>query len=113
MLKIQKNSKEDSDLEEIRKGFEMFDTDGTGLVNPSEIKEAMESMNLPEKNPFIYEIISSLSSDDTQYKNGISIDDLVNYVYEKVNDNESNLGLKQLFDALKDPGTILYLCILL
>ena len=105
MLKIQKNSKEDSDLEEIRKGFEMFDTDGTGLVNPSEIKEAMESMNLPEKNPFIYEIISSLSSDDTQYKNGISIDDLVNYVYEKVNDNESNLGLKQLFDALKDPGT--------
>ena len=105
MLKIQKKSREDSDLEEIRKGFEMFDTDGTGLVNPSEIKEAMESMNLPEKNPFIYEIISSLSSDDTQYKNGISIDDLVNYVYEKVNDNESNLGLKQLFDALKDPGT--------
>ena len=35
MLKIQKKSREDSDLEEIRKGFEMFDTDGTGLVNPS------------------------------------------------------------------------------
>ena len=105
MLKTQKKSRENSDLEEIRKGFEMFDTNGTGLINPSEIKEAMESMNMPEKNPFIYEIISSLSSDDTQYKNGISIDDLVNYVYEKVNDNESNIGLKQLFDALKDPGT--------
>ena len=106
MMKSQKKSREESDLEEIRKGFEMFDTNGTGLVNPSEIKEAMESMNMPEKNPFIYEIISSLStSDDIQYKNGISIDDLVNYVYEKVNDSESNLGLKQLFDALKDPGT--------
>ena len=104
MLNFQKKSREESDLEEIRKGFEMFDTNGTGLVNPSEIKEAMESMNMPEKNPFIYEIISTLStSDENQYKDGISIDDLVNYVYEKVNDNESNLGLKQLFDALKDP----------
>ena len=81
MLNFQKKSREESDLEEIRKGFEMFDTNGTGLVNPSEIKEAMESMNMPEKNPFIYEIISTLStSDENQYKDGISIDDLVNYV---------------------------------
>ena len=106
MSNFKKKSTEESDLEEIRKGFEMFDTNGTGLVNPIEIKEAMESMNMQEKNPFIYEIISSLSSsDDFQNKEGISINDLVNYVYEKVNDNESNLGLKQLFDALKDPGS--------
>ena len=63
-------------------------------------------MNMQEKNPFLFEIISSLcSSDEYQNKDGISIDDLVNYVYEKVSDNESNLGLKQLFDALKDPGS--------
>ena len=101
-----KRRSEESDLEEIRKGFELFDTNGTGKIIPSEIKEAMESMNIQEKNPFIYEIISSLSSaDNIENKEGISIDDLVNYVYEKVNDNESNLGLKQLFDALKDPNT--------
>ena len=106
MSHSKKKSNEESDLEEIRKGFEMFDTNGTGLVNPSEIKEAMESMNMQEKNPFIFEIISSLSSsDEFQNKEGISIDDLVNYVYEKVNDNESNLGLRQLFDALKEPGS--------
>ena len=99
-------SSEESELEEIRKGFQMFDTNNTGLVNPFEIKEAMESMNMQEKNPFLFEIISSLcSSDEYQNKDGISIDDLVNYVYEKVSDNESNLGLKQLFDALKDPGS--------
>ena len=101
-----KRRSEESDLEEIRKGIELFDTNGTGKIIPSEIKEAMESMNIQEKNPFIYEIISSLSSaDNIENKEGISIDDLVNYVYEKVNDNESNLGLKQLFDALKDPNT--------
>ena len=78
MSNFKKKSTEESDLEEIRKGFEMFDTNGTGLVNPIEIKEAMESMNMQEKNPFIYEIISSLSSsDDFQNKEGISINDLV------------------------------------
>ena len=81
-------SSEESELEEIRKGFQMFDTNNTGLVNPFEIKEAMESMNMQEKNPFLFEIISSLcSSDEYQNKDGISIDDLVNYVYEKVSDN--------------------------
>ena len=101
-----KNRNEDADLEEIRKGFEMFDVNGTGKIIPSEVKEAMDSMNMNEKNPFIYEIIESLCS-EKQYQNnndnGISIEDLVNYVYDKVNDNETNLGLRQLFDALKDP----------
>ena len=82
----------------------MFDVNGTGKIIPLEVKEAMDSMNMKEKNPFIYEVIESLCS-EKEYRNndGISIEDLVNYVYDKVNDNETNMGLRQLFDALKDP----------
>jgi len=97
---------EESELEEIRKGFEMFDVNGTGKIIPVEVKEAMDSMNMKEKNPFIYEIIESLSLEKKYMNNGgMSIEDLVNYVYEKVNDNETNYGLRQLFDALKDPDS--------
>ena len=102
-----KKVNEETELEEIRKGFEMFDVDGTGKIIPLEVKEAMDSMSMKEKNPFIYEVIESLCS-EKQYRdnnNGISIDDLVNYVYQKVNDNETNMGLRQLFDAIKDPDT--------
>ena len=104
-MSIRKNKfNEETELEEIRKGFEMFDVNGTGKIIPSEVKEAMDSMNMKEKNPFIYEVIESLCS-EKKYKidGGISIEDLVNYVYDKVNDNETNIGLRQLFDALKDP----------
>ncbi len=99
-----KKLNEESELEEIRKGFEMFDVNGTGKIIPIEVKEAMDSMNMKEKNPFIYDVIESLCA-EKQFRNnnGISIEDLVNYVYDKVNDNESNMGLRQLFDALKDP----------
>ena len=96
--------REEAELEEIRKGFEMFDVNRTGKIIPLEVKEAMDSMNMKEKNPFIYEVIESLCL-EKEYRNngGISIEDLVNYVYDKVNDNETNMGLRQLFDALKDP----------
>ena len=99
-----KKLNEESELEEIRKGFEMFDVNGTGKIIPIEVKEAMDSMNMKEKNPFIYDVIESLCA-EKQFRNnnGISIEDLVNYVYDKVSDNETNLGLRQLFDALKDP----------
>lgn len=104
MFSQKKKLNEESELEEIKKGFEMFDTDGTGRIIPSEVKEAMDSMNMKEKNPFIYEVIESLCCEKEYLNNnGISIEDLINYVYEKVNDNETNLGLHQLFDALKDP----------
>ena len=101
-----KKLNEESELEEIRKGFEMFDVDGTGKIVPSEVKEAMDSMNMKEKNPFIYEVIESLCS-EKEFRNsgGISIEELVNYVYDKVNDNETNMGLRQLLDALKDPDS--------
>ena len=104
MSKRKKKNNEENELEEIRKGFEMFDVNGTGRIIPLEVKEAMDSMNMKEKNPFIYEVIESLCSEKEYLNNeGISIEDLVNYVYDKVNDNETNLGLRQLFDALKDP----------
>ena len=45
-----KKLKEETELEEIRKGFEMFDVNGTGKIIPIEVKEAMDSMNMKEKH---------------------------------------------------------------
>lgn len=96
---------EENDLEEIRKGFEMFDINQTGKIIPSEMKEAMDAMNIKDKNPFIYDIIDSLCLKKEYAKNGLSLDALVNYVQTKINDFDSNSGLRQLFDALCGPNS--------
>ena len=97
---------EEDDLEEIRKGFEMFDVHGTGIIDPEELLEVMDSMNLKEKNPFIYEIIESLCSEkEFRKKGGVSLEDLVGYVYNKVNDTETNTGLRQIYDVINDRDT--------
>ena len=97
---------EEDDLEEIRKGFEMFDVNGTGIINPEELLEVMDSMNLKEKNPFIYEIIEALCSEkEFKKKGGVQLDELVNYVYNKVNDTETNVGIRQIYDVINDRDT--------
>ena len=97
---------ENDDIEEIRKGFEMFDVNGTGVINPFELLEAMDSMNIKEKNPFIYEMIESLCSEkEFRKKGGVTLDELVGYVYNKVNDTETNVGLRQIYDVINDRDT--------
>ena len=105
MSKRRRTTEED-DLEEIRKGFEMFDVNGTGIIDPDELLEVMDAMNLKEKNPFIYEIIESLNSEkEFKNKGGVSLEELVSYVYNKVNNTETNVGIRQIYDVINDRDT--------
>ena len=45
------NSKE-LDIDLIKEGFEMFDIENKGIIDPFELKETIEEMNLKEKNIF-------------------------------------------------------------
>ena len=47
------NSKE-YDLDLIKEGFEMFDVENKGIIDPLELKQTLEEMNLKEKNLFMY-----------------------------------------------------------
>ena len=104
----QRKTTEKYDLETIRKGFETFDVDGTGRIFPEELLEVMDSMNMKDKNPYIYEIIESLCSEkEYKIKGGVSLDELVNYVYEKLN-VENDEGIRENFDVInnRDDDTV-------
>ena len=79
---------------------------GTGIINPAELLEAMDAMNMKEKNPFIYEIIESLNAEkEIRKKGGVELEELVAYVYNKVNDTETNIGLRQIHEVINDRDT--------
>ena len=97
-----KNNQED-DLEEIKEGFEMFDVENKGLLDPLELRETMEEMNLKDKNPFIYELISSLcENNDVKSKGGLTSEDFILYLKNKIGDVESEKGVKIIFNAFSD-----------
>ena len=90
------------DIEEMRKGFEMFDVDGTGYISPSELLEIFDAMNLKSKNPFIYNIILSITK-SKKYSSKISLDELIKYIDSKLNDNTKK-GINLIFDSLCEPN---------
>ena len=100
---------EENDLDTIKKGFEMFDVDKTGKIFPEEVLDAMDSMNMHEKNPFVYELIESLCS-EKQFKinGGITLEELVNYVYDNLNNLENSEGIRQNFNVInnRDSDTV-------
>ena len=94
---------QNDDLNEIIKGFEMFDVENKGQIDPLELKETMEEMNLIDKNPFIYELISSLCSyKNIKTKGGLTPEEFISFLEEKINDVESQEGIKRMFDVFSD-----------
>ena len=92
----------DIDIDEIKKGFEMFDVEKTGFISPTELLETFDAMNLSSKNPFIYNIISSLSK-TKKYSSKISLDELISYIDSKLNSNNKK-GINLIFDSLCEPN---------
>ena len=48
------------EVEEIKEAFSMFDTEGTGKIDPKELKAAMHSLGFEKKSPTVYEMIEDL-----------------------------------------------------
>ena len=93
----------DEEINEIRKGFEMFDVENKGQIDPFELKETMEEMNLKNKNPFIYELITSLClGKDIKSKGGLTSGEFISILQEKISDVESKQGIKTIYEVFSD-----------
>ena len=53
------------EIEEIKEAFNLFDTDGTGLIDPKELRAAMLSLGFEYKNPVVFKMISDLDKENS------------------------------------------------
>ena len=92
--------------QEIKEAFDLFDTDGSGLIDPKELKAAMQSLGFESKNPTIYQMIADL---DTQENvGGINFDHFLDAITAKLGNKETKEGIARIFDLFDDDksGTI-------
>ena len=100
------SKKNEPELNDIIQGFHMFSSDQNGLVNPKELKEIMEIMNIDEKNPFIYNIINNICSDSNiTQKGGIDVNDFMSLLDQELSDTSSIEGLQSIFASLCNPSS--------
>ena len=103
---MSKNKKEEPSLNAIIEGFRMLGSENNGLVNPNDLKEIMETMNIQEKNPFLYNIIKNLCRyKDDKKKGGIEAEDFISQLDLELDDISSMEEIEKLFSIFSNPMT--------
>ena len=100
--KVEKPGLSNEEVDEIRQAFDLFDTNGTGKIDPKELKAAMQSLGFDSKNPTIYQLIADLDTPEAARNGGISFDDCVGAINDKLGDKESKEGIRRIFDLFID-----------
>ena len=88
--------------EEIKKAFELFDQNGTGKIDPREIRLAMQSIGYDEKNPVMYQIVSELDTPLYNKKGGVSFNDFCQTVNNRIPERETTEDLRKVFNLFLD-----------
>ncbi len=94
----------EDEIEEIREAFSMFDTQGTGQIDPKELKSAMKSLGFDVKSPTVYEMIEELESNG----NEVDFEEFLDAISSKLGNRETEEGINRIFDLFDDDksGTI-------
>lgn len=90
------------EVEEIRQAFELFDTNGTGRIDPKELKAAMQSLGFDSKNPTIFQLIAELDTPEAAKKGGIEFETFLEAINNKLGDKETEDGLRRIFNLFVD-----------
>lgn len=102
--KAEKPGLTEEEVEEIREAFSMFDTDGSGRIDPKELKAAMHSLGFEKKSPTVYEMICDLEERGTE----VDFDEFLDAISSKLGNRETREGIDRIFDLFDDDksGTI-------
>ena len=104
-----KNGLLDEELEEIRNAFKKYDINKTGKIDVKRFLKEMISIGLEIRAPIIYKIFKDLDNEETEKKGGISLDEILNIMNNKLGDLKSEDRMKNVFELLKGNSEEKYL----
>ena len=85
---------------EIRQAFEIFDQDGSGIMDPAELKQAFIDLGFTGQNKFVYQILAELDEDQS---GGIDFAEFLRLATAKIGEKDSRAEINKVFTAF-DPN---------
>ena len=94
------------ELYSLEKAFKLF-ADRNGVMNLNNMVIAMKELKFDESEPVVYDIIAEIESENSS---GLTYDDFVDRLTEKLQDRESEKATERVFDLFtEDPkGAVTY-----
>ena len=107
--KISKDGLLDEEIEEIKNAFKKYDINKTGKINVKHFIKEMLSIGLDIKAPLIYKMFTELDTDEIDKNGGITIDQVLNIINNKIGNTHNEEGMKNIFELLKENSDDKYL----
>ena len=85
---------------DIRQAFEIFDSDGSGIMDPAELKQAFIDLGFTGQNKFVYQILAELDEDQS---GGIDFAEFLRLATAKIGEKDSRAEITKVFHAF-DPN---------
>ncbi|CAD8051441.1 unnamed protein product [Paramecium primaurelia] len=93
-LYVRQNLSRDEVIE-LKKAFDLFDDDGSGTIDPAELKGAFEELGLRAQNKMIYQVLGEIDQDN---QGGFSFDNFIKLATAKQNLKETRGSLMRTFN---------------
>ena len=92
----------EDEIEEIKEAFDLFDTDGSGSIDPKELRAAMQSLGFEAKNQTIYQMITDL---DKNKSGNIDFEEFLDMMTARMSDKDTREDIYKVFKLFDDDGT--------
>ncbi|KAL7472577.1 hypothetical protein ACHAXS_012946 [Conticribra weissflogii] len=92
----------DDEIEELRQAFDLFDTDGSGTIDPKELRAAMQSLGFEAKNQTIYQMIQDIDKDGT---GEIEFDEFLDLMTSRLAGSDTKEDIQKIFELFDDDKT--------
>ena len=92
----------EDEIEEIKEAFDLFDTDGSGQIDPKELKAAMQSLGFEAKNQTIFQMISDL---DKNKSGTIEFEEFLDMMTARMSDKDTREDINKVFRLFEDDNT--------
>jgi len=93
----------DDEIQEIKEAFDLFDSDKSGTIDPSEVNAALASLG-SDRSPTIVRLLNGL----TELGGAISFDQFLAHVSTRLGNRTTREGIQRIFELFdeSDKGTI-------
>mgnify|MGYP003329537763 CR=1 FL=1 len=92
----------EEEIDEIREAFNLFDTDGSGSIDPKELRAAMQSLGFEAKNQTIYQMITDL---DKNKSGNIDFEEFLDMMTAKMAERDPKEEMMKAFRLFDDDET--------
>ena len=90
---IERPGLSEEEIEEIREAFNLFDADGSGTIDPKELKAAMQSLGFEAKNQTIFQMISDIDKDKS---GSIDFEEFLDMMTAKMSDKDNREDIQKV-----------------